>query len=89
MATLVIKHSVADYAAWRAVYDAGQALRSKHGGNGGRILHEDGDHNALLVLIDFPSVEAAKTFAGEPELASAMQNAGVTGPPTIGYYLEE
>jgi len=88
MATLVVRHSVAEYDAWRTVYDEADALRAKHGFTGGRILQDAADPSTLLVLQEFPSLADAQSFAGDPGLQAAMERGGVTGPPRIEFYDE-
>ena len=82
-ATLVVRHHVADYAKWRAVYDELEPLRAKHGCTAKRVLRLPEDVNDLLVTHDFPTVEQAGAFAGDPGLAEGMQRAGGDGPPRI------
>jgi len=82
-ATLVVRHKVHDYAAWRAVYDELEPLRAQHGCTGKRVLRLPDDANDLLVTHDFPSVEQASGFAHDPALGAGMQRAGVAGPPRI------
>lgn len=88
MATMVIRHPVEEYSRWRPVYDEADTLRSKHGCTGERVLAEAGDPQTLLVLHEFPTVEAAQSFASDPGLQAAMQRAGVSGPPRIEFYDE-
>jgi len=88
MATMVVKHNVASYARWRPVYDDGEALRAQHGCTGARVMRDPSNESALFVLLEFPSVEAAQSFAGDPELASTMSESGVTGPPSIEFYVD-
>jgi hypothetical protein len=82
-ATLVVRHKVQDYAAWRPVYDEIEPLRVEYGCTGQRVLQLSGDGNDLLITHDFPSVEQASGFAADPGLAAGMQRAGVDGPPQI------
>ena len=82
-ATLVVRHSVTDYAAWRTVYDQLDTLRGQHGCTGATVLAAPGDANDLLVTHDFPSVELAEAFAHDPELRTGMAAAGVVGAPRI------
>ena len=82
-ATLAVRHTVADYAAWRPVYDDVESLRTEYGCTGQQVYRDPADANDLFVTHDFPSVEQATAFANDPKLASAMQKAGVTSAPRI------
>jgi len=82
-ATLVVRHPVADYAAWREVYDSLEPLRVQHGCTGKTVMVAPDNGNDVFVTHDFPSVEAASAFAADPGLKEGMQRAGVAGPPRI------
>jgi hypothetical protein len=82
-ATLVVRHPVTDYAAWHAVYDELEPLRASHGCTGKIVMVAPDDRNDVFVTHDFPSVEAAESFAHDPALKEGMQRAGVSGPPRI------
>ncbi len=82
-ATLIARHTVADYAAWRAVYDEVDSLRSSHGCTEQRVLHVPGDPNDVVAIHEFPTVDQAMAFANDPSLKEAMGRGGVTGPPRI------
>jgi len=82
-ATLVVRHTVNDYATWRPVYDDLEALRVQHGCTDKRVLSAPGDTNDLLITHEFPSVEQANAFAHDPALREGMQRAGVAGAPRI------
>lgn len=82
-ATLVVRHKVADYTAWRQVYDELEPLRVQHGCTAKRVLRLPANGNDLLVTHDFPSVQQAGEFAGSAELKAGIQRAGVDGPPQI------
>lgn len=82
-ATLVVRHKVNDYAAWRAVYDELEPLRGKHGCMGKRELRLPGDANDLLITHDFGSVEQSSAYAGSDELRAGMAQAGVVGAPRV------
>ncbi len=82
-ATLVVRHHVADYAKWRAVSDELEPLRGKYGCTAQRVLRFPQDANDLLVTHDFPTLDQASGFAGDPGLSEGMQRAGVDGHPRI------
>jgi Antibiotic biosynthesis monooxygenase len=87
-ATLIVRHQVADYGAWRTVYDSVEDLRQQYGCLGAEVMASPGDANDLFVLHRFPTVESAQAFAGSSELRNAMGSAGVTGPPRIEIAVE-
>ncbi len=82
-ATLFVRHNVADYAAWRTVYDEVDALRVSHGCTGQRVLQLPGDPNDVMVIHEFPTVDQARGFTDDPALKEAMGRGGVTSPPRI------
>lgn len=82
-AILAVRHSVADYSAWRAVYEEVGVIRSKHGCVAEQVLRSPEDANDLFITHEFPSVEQAGAFAEDPTFAAAMQRAGVTSQPRI------
>lgn len=82
-AKLVVRHTVSDYASWRAVYDTLDPLRSTHGCTAATVMVAPGDSNDVFVTHDFPTVAQAESFAHDPGLKDGMQRAGVAGPPRI------
>jgi hypothetical protein len=82
-ATLIVRHTVADHAAWRVVYDEVDTLRTSHGCTAQRVLQLPGDANDVVAIHEFPTVDQAREFAEDPALKDAMHRAGVTGPPRI------
>ena len=80
---LIVRHTVADYPAWRVVYDEVDPLRVGHGCTAQRVLQLPGDPNDVVAIHDFPTVEQAEAFAEDPALKEAMGRGGVTGPPRI------
>lgn len=82
-ATLLVRHNVADYAAWRAVYDEVDALRVSHGCTAQRVLQLPDDPNDVIAIHEFPTVDQARGFTDDPGLEEAMGRGGVTSPPRI------
>ena len=82
-ATLVVRHNVSDFTAWKVVYDELESFRAKHGCIAQRVWSAPNDPNDVLVLHDFGSVDQATAFAGSDELRSGMARAGVAGPPRV------
>ena len=82
-ATLVVRHTVNDYATWRPVYDELESLRVQHGCTDKRVLVSPDDANDILITHEFPTVDAAGAFAHDPGLKAGMERAGVAGAPRI------
>lgn len=81
--TLIVRHPVTDYAAWKVVYDEVETLRQQHGCTDQRVLQNPADANDVVAIHDFPTVGQAEAFASDPGLKAAMEKAGVAGPPRI------
>lgn len=79
----VVTHPVADYAAWRAVYDEVEPLRAAAGVTGAEVFTDSANPLMLVILHRFPSMDAAQGFFANPDLVAAMQRAGVNAPPTV------
>jgi quinol monooxygenase YgiN len=75
--TMLIRHRVADYPAWRAGYNSVEELRQRHGCFAAEVLVDPTDQQDIIVLHRFPTLEQAQAFGGSDELRQAMTRAGV------------
>lgn len=82
-ATLVVRHTVADYATWRRVYDEVETIRAEHGCVAEQVLRDPGDANDVFITHEFASVGQAEAFAQDAKFGAAMQRAGVTSAPRV------
>jgi quinol monooxygenase YgiN len=80
-----VRHRVADYPAWRAVYDGFDQQRRELGVTGHAAYQALSDPNEVTVWHDFSTREAAESFASSPQLREVMQQAGVQGQPDIWF----
>ena len=87
-ATLIVRHRVEDYGAWRAQYDSVEGLRQEHGCTNAEVMVDPADKREVFVLHRFPTLEQAQAFASSGELREAMGRAGVSGPPRIEIAVE-
>ncbi len=81
--TLTIQHPVADFDAWRPVYERHGAVRAHYGLTGERVYRGADDPNDVCIVMSAPSHADVEAFMADPSLSEAMQHAGVTAPPTI------
>jgi uncharacterized protein (DUF1330 family) len=86
MAISLVLHRVADYDAWRQVYDSVAQLQAAGGVTAESVHRMAGDLDNVLVIHHFASVAAAQAFFSNPQLHDAMQRAGVQGEPRIEFY---
>lgn len=85
MATLFVRHTVADYAKWRQIYDGFAPTKKALGVQADVVYQAAGDPNDITVTHEFATLEAAQAFAGSPELRAAMHDADVVGAPSIWF----
>lgn len=88
MAKLLVHHKVQDYSAWRKVFDEDDQRREEYGSTGVQVLKSASDPNDLTVIMDYPSVDAAKAFATSDALKEKMKDAGVISQPQITFLVE-
>lgn len=87
-ATLLVRHQVDDYAAWRLVYEELDGLRKEHGCTAEEVMVDSTDKQDVFIIHRFPSLEQAQSFAGSNELREGMGRAGVKGAPRIEFAVE-
>lgn len=85
MVTLFVRHKVADYAAWRKVYDAFQASSGTKDVIGQSVYISADDPTDITVTHDFKTLDIARAFTASEALHSTMGKAGVVGAPTVWF----
>ena len=83
MIIVVVQHDAADYDAWRPVFDEHGAARQAHGCMSERVYRDADNSDSIIIVMGWPSKEAAEGFVADPSLAEAMARGGVLGPPTV------
>jgi hypothetical protein len=82
MARIIIQHQVADFDAWRPVYEADQPGRKAAGVTDIAILQDADDPNSVWIVHDGDPALVGPMMS-DPERAAKMREAGVTSPPTV------
>jgi quinol monooxygenase YgiN len=85
MATLFVRHDVADFTTWKKAYDDFNAERATLGVTGHGVYQSEGNPNNVTIYHHFESMDAAKAFLGNPRLREVMTAAGVRGEPTAWF----
>jgi quinol monooxygenase YgiN len=87
MPYVLIIHEVADYPAWKKVFDAAAGIRKEAGERSYQVLKYEHDPNKIVHFSAWTSLAAAKAFFESPRLVQIRQEAGVKAPDFI--YLEQ
>ncbi|HYY21569.1 MAG TPA: hypothetical protein VE780_06795 [Thermoleophilaceae bacterium] len=88
MVRLFVRHPVADYTAWRQVYDDFDEERRGMGVTDHAVYQSVDDPNDVTVWHDFETREQAESFASSDRLRQRMTEAGVQGQPSIWFVTE-
>ena len=81
---LLVQHRVRDFASWKPVFDEhGSIIRVRHGATRHWLYRSLNDPNDVVVSVEFPTVDRARSFVGDPALKEEMERAGVQGEPTV------
>jgi quinol monooxygenase YgiN len=84
---VLIVHEVADYAAWRKVFDEAAGIRKAAGEIRYQVLRHDTDANAIVHFSAWSSLADARAFFESDDLVEIRKRAGVKAPDF--HYLEE
>lgn len=87
MPYVLIIHEVADYPAWKKVFDGASGIRKEAGEQSYQVLRYQCDPNRIVHFSAWTSIEDARRFFESPELVRIRAEAGVKSPDFI--YLEQ
>jgi len=85
----VVRHRVADFDAWKEVYDAFAPVQAEHGVRAHQVLRSIENPNDVTVTHTFDSREAARDFFAMSDLKEAMSEAGVDHDSVEILYFDE
>jgi quinol monooxygenase YgiN len=83
---VLITHVVADYPAWKKVFDDAADLRKTAGERSYQVLRYENEPNKIVHFSAWTSLAAARAFFESPRLIQIRKEAGVTAPEFV--YLE-
>ena len=87
MQHVLIIHEVADYPAWKTIFDNAAGIRRDAGERSYQVLKYENDPNRIVHFSVWTSIEDAKSFFESPKLVKIREEAGVKSPDFI--YLEQ
>ena len=80
---VLIIHEVADYDAWKKIFDTAAAIRKNAGEQSYQVLNYEHDKNKIVHFSRWKSLSAAKSFFESPVLIEIRKQAGVKAPEFI------
>lgn len=87
MQFVLIIHEVADYPAWKSVFDGAATLRRDAGELTYQVLAYDQDPNRIVHFSRWRSLDAARAFFESEDLIRIRAEAGVRSPEFL--YLDQ
>jgi quinol monooxygenase YgiN len=87
MQHVLIIHEVADYTAWKKVFDNAAGIRREAGERSFQVLRYESDPNKIVHFSTWTSHADARAFFESPRLVQIRIEAGVKSPDFI--YLDE
>ena len=87
MQHVLIIHEVADYAAWKLVFDGAAGIRKEAGERSYQVLRYENEPRKIVHFSVWTSIAAAKAFFESPRLVEIRKQAGVHAPEFI--YLDQ
>ena len=85
----LVRHRVADFDAWKKVYDDFAPIQAERGVQSHQVLRSIESPNEVIVTHTFDSPEVARAFFATPELKEAMSKAGVKADSVEISYFDE
>ena len=85
----LVRHRVADFDAWKKVYDGFAPIQAERGVHAHQVLRSIENPNDVVVTHTFESREAAHAFFARPELKETMSEAGVKADSVEISYFDE
>lgn len=86
MSYMFVRHKVADFADWRAVFDLHSEAQRKVGLRVLHVLRNTDDPNEVFLLFEVDDPEQARAFVSAPDVPQAQRDSGVVDDPDI-YFL--
>jgi len=87
MQHVLIIHEVADYKAWKQVFDGAAGIRREAGERSYQVLRYENEPKKIVHFSVWTSIAAARAFFESPRLIKIREEAGVKAPDFI--YLQE
>ena len=82
---VILRYRVADFDAWKTVFDRNESQRKAAGFLGHHISRDQDDPNSLSIFFAVEDIDRFKIYAASDEGKALMQEAGIVSESTIGF----
>ncbi len=89
MTSMLVRHKVKDFTAWKRGYDSDLPNRIEAGLTETYLFRSAGDPNEVIILFEAKDLDRARKFAASADLRTTMEKAGVIDKPDIYFLYEE
>jgi hypothetical protein len=83
MSTVVVRHTVKDFDAWKPYYDGHAAVRKSYGIKDDGIYRDASDSRNVVLIFQVDDYDRANEFFASDDLRETMQKAGVISAPSV------
>ncbi len=85
MASMFIRHRVADFGKWKRVFDDHEGTRKQFGATAHSLHRDADDPNVVIIAARVADIARAKEFITSQDLRETMQQAGVVSQPEFWF----
>ncbi len=85
MVKMYVRHTVADFAVWKKVFDDHDATRKNFGAKKSEVFTNSENPNEIIALIVWDNKGQAIDFMEKSNLKTIMENGGVLTAPDISF----
>ncbi len=85
MASMFIRHRVADFGKWKSVFDDHEGTRRQFGATSHSLHRDADDPNVVIIAARVTDIARAKEFIASQDLRETMQQAGIVGQPEFWF----
>jgi heme-degrading monooxygenase HmoA len=89
MATMIVRHKVADFTNWKQIFDSMNDVRRSHGWISHEVLRDANDPNMVTIVNRAKTIDGITAYGQSQELKEGMRRAGVVSEPVIIFSTDE
>jgi len=85
---LLVRHRVADFFRWKAIFHSYAKAQRQAGLRALHIWRNVDESNEVFVLLEVADLKKAKDFVTSPDVPNAQNTSGVLGQPDVYFLME-